>query len=107
MGEVVSLAKHREDNAPHGAGACVCKACRHEWVGVVPAGLAAFECPACHEPLAGRWKNPFLSSAGQRYVYCTSCDGELMFGVVDEVTKAVVLCCGTCGDRVSAVELLG
>lgn len=105
MGEVVSLAQHREENSPHGAGQCVCVKCKHEWTGVAPVGIAAFECPACREPTSGRWKKPFLSSAGQRYIACNSCDGELMFGVMDEVDKAVILCCGICGSRISSVTL--
>jgi ribosomal protein L37AE/L43A len=78
MGEVVSLAKHREEQSPHGAGDVLCPACKHEWVGVAPVGTAFHTCPACGSHTA-RWKRPFASGVGDLYYSCNHCSSEHLY----------------------------
>ena len=47
-GNVISLAKAREEREPHWAGSCICLGCRHEWTGVGPVGVTVcLDCPSC------------------------------------------------------------
>jgi hypothetical protein len=81
MGEVVSLAKRREEQSPHGAGDVTCPACKHEWRDVAPVGTVFFTCPQCASHTA-RWKRPFASAAGDLFYSCVHCDSEHFYFVV-------------------------
>jgi len=43
MGEVIGI----NENKPHISGPVVCMNCKHEWVGVAPAGTYWLECKQC------------------------------------------------------------
>jgi len=45
MGDVVSLATHKDD--PHMTGKARCIACEHEFVSVAPVGAKWLTCPNC------------------------------------------------------------
>ena len=35
------------EKQPHMSGPCTCLHCRHQWVGIMPVGAVALECPSC------------------------------------------------------------
>ena len=70
MGEIVSLAQVREENAPHLGGEALCIGCRHTWVAVAPVGVWQLECPSCGAD-KGIFRYPVGAGAGDSYFRCT------------------------------------
>lgn len=69
MAEIVSLAKFKEENSPHWAGAAKCVSCKHEWVAVAPLGTEWIECPECGLE-RGHAYHAFGAEAGDSLFQC-------------------------------------
>lgn len=55
MGIVIDFKAERDKRVPHASGSCICLACRHDFVAVVPLPLPTggfIECPACGQQKA-------------------------------------------------------
>lgn len=94
MGEVVSLAEHREAQEPHGAGQILCTACKHEWTGAAPIGTVFHTCPECGSKKAA-WKLPFAAAVGDIFYSCNTCGSEHFYFTMSGSTPRVR--CSGCG----------
>ena len=47
MADIIDFEQKKLEAEPHTAGPMSCLSCKHEWIGVVPVGVSAVECPKC------------------------------------------------------------
>lgn len=72
---------------PHTTGECVCTACGHVWVGVVPTGMVALECPSC-----GLVKGIRRGHVYPEYV--KTCDCGSQYFQINDHFEAICVACG-------------
>lgn len=83
----MSNVTHIDSARPHTTGECVCTACGHMWVGVVPVGAVAVECPKCGLIKGVRWGHVY-----PQYVKNCTC-GNHYFQINDK-NEAICTACG-------------
>ena len=104
MGEVVSLAAHREEQGQHGTGVARCLACKHEWSAVAPIGTVALTCPGCGSG-KGMFKYAYSPEVGETCFSCLICTSQHFYFV--QQNNAVHITCAGCGSPMSIESVFG
>jgi hypothetical protein len=84
---VTELATRR----PHTAGPCHCRQCGHAWIGAIPIGRTAVDCPKCGACKGIRSGFVFPSQIPLRR--CVACD-EALFSIL-----GYDIMCANCGTQ--------
>lgn len=91
MGDVVEIARWKEENEPHMEGPAHCTCCQHHWHSVAPVGVYQLECPKC-----GSMKGIFTREVAYKDPYWRCNCGNFHFCITPDH-----IFCPNCGTKIN------
>lgn len=89
MDKITDLTQYKLSQSPHISGPIICLACKHEWIGVCPAGTIDMECPNCH---LFRGVHKYQVLPASKAIWTCNCGNNLFF--ISELNNAICPSCG-------------